>query len=72
MSMRIAFRHVKTKNMADTVQEVETGVETLHLNGAGSDSGNEHDTEIDKKWGLPEIEVYKIALKFYKGTKPCF
>ena len=53
--------------MADS--EVSSKLETLNMNGeVDSEGKSDISTDMDENWGLPRSEVYKIALKFYKGA----
>lgn len=58
--------------MADKVNDssqVLTKLENLTIEKNGNNKANSNlnsDSEVDK-WGLPLVEVYKLAVSFYKG-----
>ena len=62
-----------------TVSEVESAVEALsvseNLENGGEDTVNEEQSTItplengvEVRWGFSQQELYRIALKFYKGN----
>ena len=51
-----------------TIESLQPAMENISLTNENNKNVSKvADTNFDPKWGLPLEEVYKLALRFYKG-----
>ena len=59
----------KLKMAATEVEKINDSVNSLNITDSHQNGVNESNDDFSEKWGFPMDELYKLALRFYKGMQ---